>query len=163
METSNAVMTFGPLSSAEEYSVGNSFAQTPLARAIERHASPSWLAELKEIVGERHVFHDETDLWAYCRDRSPFATFQIRNGNLPATLPSAVVCPASVEELMKVVAFSRARGIPVIPFGAGSGVLGGTLPLAHELIIDLKRLNQHAAAARRQTRVHEGDGVVDRE
>ncbi len=153
METSNAVITFGPLSSAEEYSVGNSFAQNPLARAIERHASPSWLAELKEIVGERHVFHDETDLWAYCRDRSPFATFQIRNGNLPATLPSAVVCPASVEELMKVVAFSRARGIPVIPFGAGSGVLGGTLPLAHELIIDLKRLN-------RIVEFNETDGVV---
>ncbi len=45
-------------------------------------------------------------------------------------------------ELAALLAFARARAIPVIPFGGGSGVLGGTLPVAHELVIDLKRLNR---------------------
>ncbi len=82
------------------------------------------------------------DLWVYARDRLPYATFAVRDGRLPGTLPSAVVRPGTEEELAAVVRFARARRIPLIPYGAGSGVLGGAVPLARELVVDLKRLNR---------------------
>jgi alkyldihydroxyacetonephosphate synthase len=104
-------------------------------------ATPGWLAELRAIVGRQQVLTETADLWAYCRDRSPYAVFSARNSRVPATLPTAVACPGSVVELSEVVRLSRRLGIPVIPFGAGSGVMGGALPVAHELVIDLKRLN----------------------
>jgi alkyldihydroxyacetonephosphate synthase len=109
--------------------------------AAASHVAPPWLPELRGIVGEEHVLHRTADLWAYCRDRSPYAIFNVRNSRVPATLPSAIACPADAAELAAIVRLSRSRRIALIPFGAGSGVMGGALPIAKELVIDLKRLN----------------------
>jgi hypothetical protein len=104
-------------------------------------AAPGWLAALSTILGDEHVLRDTANLWAYCRDRSPYAIFCVRNSRVPATLPAAVACPGTVAELVEVVRLSRQLGIAVLPFGAGSGVVGGALPVARELVIDMKRLN----------------------
>lgn len=111
-------------------------------QAIQSHASPAWIAEFVAIVGANNVLTSTPHLLAYARDRLPYATFHLREGMLPGTLPLAIVCPANSGELTEVVRLSRSRKIPMIPFGAGSGVLGGTLPLDHEIIVDLKRMNQ---------------------
>lgn len=117
----------------------------PLHEAARSHVRPDWIDALVSVVGAGHVLTAIPELWAYARDRLPYATFHIRAGQLPGTLPSAVVCPADADELARVVRLARERRIPLIPFGAGSGVLGGTLPLAHELVVDLKRMNQVVA------------------
>jgi alkyldihydroxyacetonephosphate synthase len=117
--------------------------QSSTIAACQRQATaPAWLAALRTIVGDANVLLDTASLWAYCRDRSPYAIFHVRNSRVPATLPTAVACPGSVGELADVVRLSRQQGIPVLPFGAGSGVVGGALPVARELVIDLKRLNR---------------------
>lgn len=113
-----------------------------LGDAARSHVEPAWAADLAAIVGAEHVLTEVPALWCYARDRAPYATFRIRNGRLPGTLPCAVACPADEDELSAVIRFSRKRSIPVIPFGAGSGVLAGAVPLAGELIVDLKRLNR---------------------
>lgn len=41
-----------------------------------------------------------------------------------------------------MIRLATAHKLPLIPFGAGSGVLGGTIPLTGELMLDLKRLNR---------------------
>jgi len=107
-----------------------------------KSSPPSWLAELTQITGPDQTLSSLPELWAYARDRLPYATYMVRDGNLPARLPSAVACPADVDELRRVIELSRREKIPLIPFGAGSGVLGGTLPMDHELVVDLKRMNQ---------------------
>lgn len=113
-----------------------------LQAGARQHVRPDWIDELVALLGPDQVLTSLPDLWAYARDRAPYATFHVRDGKLPATLPSAVVCPGTVHELAQVVQLARARRVPLIPFGAGSGVLGGALPLDHELVVDLKRLNQ---------------------
>ncbi|MBP6513706.1 MAG: FAD-binding oxidoreductase [Steroidobacteraceae bacterium] len=113
-----------------------------LADALRQQGTPPWLGELRAIVGAAHVLTAAPDLWVYCRDRSPYAVFNVRNARVPTMLPSAVACPGSAGELAEVIRLTRRLHIPVIPFGAGSGVLGGTLPLQRELVIDLKRLNR---------------------
>ena len=43
----------------------------------------------------------------------------------------------------------RARtGTPIVPFGAGSGVCGGTLPIRGGIVVDLKRMRAHRRARR---------------
>lgn len=103
---------------------------------------PSWLLDLEKLLGSDRILTSLPDLWAYSRDRAPYATFHVRHSQIPTSLPSAVACPGTSNEVAEVVRFARVRRIPVIPYGAGSGVLGGALPLDHELMIDLKRLNQ---------------------
>ncbi len=126
---------------------------TALRTAAAAHRRPDWIPGLAAIVGEANVLTELPDLWVYSRDRAPFATFHVRDAKVPATLPCAVACPASAAELAEVVRFSRAHRIPLIPFGAGSGVLGGALPLDRELMVDLKRLNAILA-------LDETDGTV---
>lgn len=114
---------------------------------------PAALQALREIVGSAHVVDAVADRYAYARDRLPWALYQLRAGRLPATLPAAIVAPASRDELVRVVQLANRLGLRLIPFGAGSGVLGGTLPLCHEVIVDLKRLN-------RIVEIQETDGTV---
>jgi alkyldihydroxyacetonephosphate synthase len=94
------------------------------------------------IVGEPNVLTGTADRYAYSRDRLPYGLFQLRVGSLPGTLPSAIVSPGSVEEIRAVVDYARRNKLCLIPFGAGSGVLGGTVPLVGEVMVDLKRLNR---------------------
>ena len=113
-----------------------------LREAARVYAEPPWLAELQSLLAPGQVRTKVPELWAYCRDRLPYATYHVRGGLVPGTLPAAVACPADASELATVVRFARRHGVPVIPFGAGSGVLGGALPVAHELVLDLKRMNR---------------------
>lgn len=125
----------------------------PLTQQVADASRPPWLDELARTVGAPNVLSSAADLFTYSRDRAPYATYRVRDGRVPVTLPSAIACPASADEVAAVVRMARRHRIPVIPFGAGSGVLGGTLPLVHELMIDLKRLNRIVA-------LDETDGTV---
>lgn len=108
----------------------------------ESPLSRETISGLAAIVGEANVLTSRADRYAYSRDRLPYGLFQLRDGRLPGTLPSAIVSPATESELQEVVEYARRNGLRLIPFGAGSGVLGATVPLAHEVMVDLKRLNK---------------------
>jgi alkyldihydroxyacetonephosphate synthase len=120
-------------------------ASRSLEEVLAARQSPSWIPALRALVGDEAVRDDPAALWVYSRDRSPFAVFNVRRLRIPASLPSAVVSPTSVEELQQVVRFAREHGIAVLPFGAGSGVLGAAMPVSGELILDLKALNHIVA------------------
>jgi alkyldihydroxyacetonephosphate synthase len=53
------------------------------------------------------------------------------------------VCwPENTEEVAGLVSWCAARGVSVVPYGAGSGVCGGVLPTPETVVLDLKRLNR---------------------
>ena len=116
-------------------------ASSGLGAAIAARKPPAWLEALREMLPADSVLDDAASLWVYSRDRAPYSTFSVRHGRTPAGLPAAIACPANVTDLQAVVRFARERAIPLLPYGAGSGVLGGAIPLGGELLIDLKRLN----------------------
>ncbi|HEX3914254.1 MAG TPA: FAD-binding oxidoreductase [Steroidobacteraceae bacterium] len=103
---------------------------------------PSASAALRAIVGAENLLGSVADRFAYARDRLPWGLFQLRAGDLPATLPAAIVLPGSRDELIGIVEAANRLRIRLIPFGAGSGVLGGTLPLSCEVMVDMKRINR---------------------
>lgn len=107
-----------------------------------RDLSQQHLAAFAGIVGQANVLTSHEDRYAYCRDRLPYGLFRLRAGKLPATLPAAIVCPANTQQLTAIVELARQEKIALIPFGAGSGVLGGTLPLNCEVMVDTKRMDR---------------------
>lgn len=113
----------------------------PLRESLAARSTPQWLDGLRRCCDPEFVRDDPAALWVYSRDRSPYAVFSARRNRAPAALPAAVVAPGTIAELQQIVRFARAERVAVLPFGAGSGVLGGALPLAGELVVDLKRLN----------------------
>ena len=84
----------------------------------------------------------EIDRISYARDLWPRHHIGVREGELPSTRPAAIVWPESTEDVARIVARCAAEGVPLAPFGAGSGVCGGTLPDARTVVLDLKRMSK---------------------
>ncbi|HVY47346.1 MAG TPA: FAD-binding oxidoreductase, partial [Minicystis sp.] len=80
------------------------------------------------------------DKIAYARDLWPRHHLDVRAGRIAEHRPGLVVWPADVAEVADVVRFCAAEGVPLVPFGAGSGVCAGVLPDARTVVLDLKRL-----------------------
>jgi alkyldihydroxyacetonephosphate synthase len=131
-------------------------AEMPMASSAHWRADelpPEAREALRTIVGKLHFMDARADRYAYARDRLPWGLFRLRAGELPATLPSAIVAPADRDQLVAIVETAKRLGLRLIPFGAGSGVLGAALPLNCEVIVDLKRMNRILA-------IDEIDGTV---
>lgn len=58
------------------------------------------------------------------------------------SLPSAVVFPRGTEDVRTVVSICHEAGVLVIPRGAGTGLVGGTVPLEGGLVISTEKLNR---------------------
>jgi FAD/FMN-containing dehydrogenase len=56
--------------------------------------------------------------------------------------PQAVVEPNDVEEVAAVIAYAAERGVSIVPYGGGSGVMGGIIPMNGGISLDLKKFNQ---------------------
>ncbi len=63
-----------------------------------------------------------------------------REGQAPTHRPHAVVWPEHVREVISVVKLARELRVPIIPYGGGSGVCGGAVPLYGGITIDTKRM-----------------------
>ncbi|MHB8945586.1 MAG: FAD-binding and (Fe-S)-binding domain-containing protein [Bacillota bacterium] len=96
---------------------------------------------LARLVGPEDVDLSEAGRVAYARDFWPLAAAWFVKGRL-AALPEAVVWPETPEEVAAVLRLAAERGVPVTPYGAGSGVMGGAVPVASGIALDLKKLNR---------------------
>jgi alkyldihydroxyacetonephosphate synthase len=88
------------------------------------------------------------DRVAYARDLWPRALFDVREGRVAPHQPAAIAWPTSSAEVSALVRFARAESVPLVPFGAGSGVCGGVVPDARAVIVDLKRMTNWRIDAR---------------
>src|SRR5688572_26745149 len=60
----------------------------------------------------------------------------------PVALPSCVVKPRSVEDVVVVVNLCREQGTALVPAGLRSGVCGGVLAPAGSVLLDLSELKR---------------------
>ncbi len=107
----------------------------------------AWLHELRAMVGAPHVITDEPALrWAARDALGRFRAFgRLEREACPAL---AVVRPGEAREVAAVLAWAARRGVAVVPRGAGTGVMGGAVPLRAAVVLELGRLNRvevHAA------------------
>jgi glycolate oxidase len=92
-------------------------------------------AELKKIAGEKYViFNDPEKLEPFSHDETP--------GKEWASMPEAVVRPANVEEISKILKLANEKMIPITPRGAGSGLSGGAVPIYGGIVISCDRMNK---------------------
>ncbi len=105
--------------------------------------------ELEAIFGPRRVSLRPVDLDTYARDMWPRLLLGYREGRPLPVRPYAVVWPEHVREVVAVIKLAREHRIPIVPYGGGSGVCGGAVPIHGGITIDTKRMQQiravHAA------------------
>ena len=100
----------------------------------------SVLRELRSALPALQTSADDADRVAYARDLWPRHHLRVRAGRPADHRPEAIAWPTSAAEVARLVRWARGAGVPLVPFGAGSGVCGGVLPQANALVVDLKRL-----------------------
>ena len=53
--------------------------------------------------------------------------------------PLCAVAPVSTEEVQQLVRFANRERLPIVPFGGGSGLMGGALSIRPGLVLELRR------------------------
>jgi len=91
------------------------------------------LTQLRESLGEQAVVVDPDVLAARSHDRS---------GAPAAGTPLAVVRPTSTEQVSLVMRTAHARGVPVVPQGALTGLAGGADAVEGAILLDLTAMNR---------------------
>jgi alkyldihydroxyacetonephosphate synthase len=56
--------------------------------------------------------------------------------------PLCAVAPASTEDVRRVVVLASAEKIPLVPYGGGSGLMGGALSIRPSIVVDLRAMNR---------------------
>ena len=101
----------------------------------------SLISSLFNTVGTENTLTDPYDLDRYSGDAfSPSRAFSAENSF--ERLADVVVRPASTTEVSTVLKLANEFQTPVIPYGGGTGVMGGTVPTAGGIILDLQRMNK---------------------
>ncbi|WP_374712986.1 FAD-binding oxidoreductase [Symbiobacterium terraclitae] len=97
--------------------------------------------ELKALLGEDRVLTEPEQLTQRAVDTWPLRLVQQVAGAQPV-LPRLVLRPRSTAEVARALAYLSERGVPVVPYGGGSGVTGGAVPTAESVVLDLGAMNQ---------------------
>lgn len=105
---------------------------------------------LESIVGAKRMSMESSDLRVYARDMWPRLLIRQRQGGRIEHLPHAIAWPETQEEVAAIVTMARELRIAVIPYGGGSGVCGGVVPLRGGITIDLKRMDSVRTISREE-------------
>jgi len=115
--------------------------------------------ELVRIVGEGNVYADVADIVCYSRDVWPLTAIWIKKKEfLPE--PDFIVHPENAEQVSEIVKLANMLKIPLIPFGGGAGVCGGTIPVNGGIIIDLKKMDKIVSIDHKSLLVTVQPGII---
>ncbi len=94
----------------------------------------SLLASMRDVVGERGMLTEPADTAAYVEDWR-----LLYQGRTPA-----VIRPADTAEVAAVVRLCVEAGVPIVPQGGNTSMVGGATPDAdgREVVLSLSRLNR---------------------
>ncbi|MCW2508504.1 MAG: glcD, partial [Modestobacter sp.] len=92
----------------------------------------AWVRELQDALGPDSVLTDPDVTAAYARDQAMLAD---------AGLPAAVALPRSTEEVSAVLQLASRHGVPVVPRGAGSGLVGAANAVDGGITLVLTRMD----------------------
>src|SRR5579862_8960590 len=84
-------------------------------------------ADLARALGAERVDWTDAVLREHAHDTWPLSLLRLHQGRL-IDRPACVVTPQSVDEIVATLRYANEHGVPVVPYGGGSGVSGGILP-----------------------------------
>jgi FAD/FMN-containing dehydrogenase len=107
-------------------------------------------ARLRELVGDAYVATDPDVVAPYAQDWT--RRWQGK--------PLAVVRPATVQQVAEVIKACAAEGVPVVPQGGNTGLVGAGVPQDGEVVLSLRRLNSIGAIDQVGRTIVAGAGAI---
>ncbi|MHA1583705.1 MAG: FAD-binding oxidoreductase [Promethearchaeota archaeon] len=95
--------------------------------------------DLQIILGKDAVSTKYIDKITYGKDYWLISNQMAMNGKIPA-YPDIIVWPKTESHVSEILKYANTHNppIPVIPFGEGSGVVGGAVPIKGGIMVDMK-------------------------
>lgn len=106
-----------------------------------RRVNVELLNRLRDILGGKRVSHRPIDTLNYGRDLWTRGMLAVRRGEIDHR-PEFIVWPQTTEEVSRVLRLCNEMEVPVTPFGGGSGLTGGAIPLEGGVILDTKKMKR---------------------
>lgn len=105
------------------------------------------ISELCNVLGDGAVHVDEHTREMHSADalnpvRAYHTSVEVWN------VPDVVVTPSSTQEVAAIVKLASNYGVPVVPFGGGTGVMGGAVSPRGAIIIDVQYLDRIRSISR---------------
>ncbi len=97
--------------------------------------------KLAAIFGEENVSQKEIDILSYSNDFILLSARWTLEGKIAAK-PDFIVWPTSSKQISDLFKLANKVKVPIVPFGAGSGVVGGALPIFGGVIVDMKKMDK---------------------
>jgi len=98
-------------------------------------------SKLETILGSNNYSTKDIDILAYSKD-STLIGFNWEIEGKVAGFADFITWPETVEQISEILKLANQEKIPVIPYGEGSGVVGGAIPIYGGIIIDMKKFNK---------------------
>jgi len=100
----------------------------------------AWSERVARAVGKDAVCRDPQKLAYYAWDGlQPLRACTVADERRMA--PQVLLQPATVADAQAMVRMAAEDGVPLVPYGGGSGLMGGAIPLGPAATISLHRLN----------------------
>lgn len=100
-----------------------------------------FLAEVTQTLPEVTVLTREEERLIYAHGCYPMEYKWLLQGPYKY-LPSAVLMANNTAEVSKIMELSQKYEVGIIPFGGGSGIVGGSIAEEGEVMLDIKRLRE---------------------
>lgn len=113
--------------------------------------TPDLVSQFNSIIGEGRFFYGNEISEAYSHDEMPI---------YGKVMPEAVALVETTEEVSEIMKICNANLIPVTPRGAGTGLVGGAVPIAGGLVISTERMNKIISYDMNNLAVHTQVGVL---
>lgn len=116
--------------------------------------------ELTSLLRSGLASTNAADRVAYARDLWPRKVIGMRGGEIAPAPPAVVVWPENTEEVCAVVRYAASHRIPIVPFGAGSGVCGGVEASPDAIVLDMKKMRRVIRVDHDGLTVHAEAGIL---
>jgi alkyldihydroxyacetonephosphate synthase len=115
--------------------------------------------DLSKVVGTRNVSVRSSVRALYSRDCWPRTLLWERDGEFRYP-PDVVVWPSSTDDVVRIVRYAREQHLPITPYGAGSSVVAGAVPLRAGISLDMKRMRRLISVDLKGRRASAQAGII---
>lgn len=113
--------------------------------------TPALAEELRQLLGEKRFQYGEGVKEAYSHDEMPI---------YGKVMPEAVCLVESTEEVSAIMKLCSREKIPVTVRGAGTGLVGGCVPIHGGIVLSTERMNKILSYDMKNLVVHTQPGVL---
>ena len=94
---------------------------------------------LVNILGPERVSRDPMERLIHSHDIASLPKIALLQWKM---IPDFVVVPKTVEEVSRLLEFSFEAGVPIVPRGGGTGLVGGAVPNRGGVLVDMRRMDR---------------------